>query len=599
MRRPETILFLKVLLPGILTLLLICTFWDKQEMTRSLNRKLNEEHQKLVLKNEYATNYFDPLITDINFLAKTVSLLQNNDDTLHTSEVTDAFYTFMSLNPDYYQLRILNNDGFEVVKWVRNGSELHNVPTTLLQDKSGRDYVKNSLDLAQNEVYISKVVLNKENGVIEVPHKPVVRFIAPIFNKSGVNLGMAIANYNVAVFIDKQSNYQRMEHCQYSLVESHGYWLIAPEPYRPWGFMFGDTTARFQQYYPDAWEQMQRTPSGHIPLKTGYLVYEMFDLTDSLVSLVKAKALSFRVTDRRQVYSISFLPQHYVNEVMYSGRSVYLPFFVLIALAYAITAFLWARAKVQDDLQRTELEQKNAQLKAQREMLLQQNKELEQFTHIAAHDLQEPLRTISSYLIWIDKRYTALIDDKGKKGIAYVMAAVDRMETLIKSLRVLHKQNKHTQLEKVDTLELVNDIVSDLKQLMDDRKASIIIPKALPNLLADRTKMKLVFQNLLVNAIVHTEADVVPEISVEYAENEQEFIFMVIDNAKTIDPKFYDRIFLIFQRLQRTDEDDSGVGVGLTIISTLVNQHGGKIWVEKNPTKGNTFKFSIPKNTNT
>lgn len=596
MKKQEVILFFKVLLPGILLLILLFTFWDKQEMTRSLNRKLNEEHRKLVLKNEYVINYFDPLITDINFLAKTISLLQKDDDSLHVEDIEDGFQTFMSLNPDYYQLRILDNSGMERVKWVRYTDSLAKIPEHQLQDKSQRDYVKHSLGMEPKEVFVSRVALNVENGVVEVPYKEVARFSAPIYNKNGHNLGMVLANYDVGVFIQKQADYQRMEHCKYSLVESHGYWLIAPDPYKPWGFMFGDTTARFQYYYPKTWEQMQRSPSGHLPIDKGYVIYEMFDLTDSLVKVAALKDLKFRVVDRRQVYSISFLPQKYVDEVMHSGRSVYLPFFVLIAIAYAVTCFLWTRSKVLDRSQRAELEQKNTQLRSQRKTLLQQNKELEQFTHIAAHDLKEPLRTIGSYLQWINRTYTAAIDEKGKKGMAYVMTAVDRMEALITSLRELHKNNIQTQLKQVNTLELVNDLLQDLKLLIDDKHASVKIPKALPTINADKTKIKLIFQNLIVNAIVHAETDVEPVISLEHEEDEEQFTFKVVDNAKTITPKYYDRIFLVFQRLQRTDDDDLGVGIGLTIVSTLVNQHGGKIWVEQNAVKGNTFKFTIPKN---
>lgn len=566
-------------------------------MTRSLNRKLNEEHSKLLLKNDFAIDYFDPLITDIHFQAKTVSLLQNEDDSLHTEDIENGFYAFMSLNPDYYQLRILDNSGMEKVKWVRQDDTLVKVPIEKLQDKSQRDYVKSSFNLNPKEVYVSRVVLNVENGKVEIPYQEVARFSAPIYNKQGHNLGMVIANYDVGVFIEKQSTYQRMEHCQYSLVESHGYWLIAPEPYKAWGFMFKDTTERFQEYFPDTWQEMQKTPSGHMPIEGGYLVYEMFDLTDSLTRMTEAKGLKFRVNDRRQVYSISFLPEHYVDIVKHEGRSVYLPFFVLIALAYAITGFLWARSKVQDNKQREELETINQELKQKRDLLIQQNMELEQFTHIASHDLQEPLRTISSYLKWIDRTYTAVIDEKGKKGMAYVIIAVGRMEALIKSLRDLHKHNKHTELEQVNTLELVNDLLNDLKQLIDDRQASIKIPKVLPTLIADKTKIKLVFQNLIVNAIVHCDDDISPAISIKYEEDELSVVFMVIDNAKTIDPKYYDRIFLVFHRLQRTDVDDSGIGLGLTIVSTLVKQHGGKVWIEQNSEKGNTFKFSIPKTT--
>lgn len=579
-------------------LVLLFAFWDKQEMTRSLNQKIEQESQKLKLKNEFAINYFDPLITDIHFLSKTVSILQHDDDTLHVQEIVDAFNTFMSLNPDYYQLRILDNDGMEKVKWVRRGNELERIPVSKLQNKSSREYVKNSLGLEPNEVYISRVVLNMENGEIEVPYQPVVRFSAPIYNKQGKNLGMVIANYDVSVFIDKQESYQRMVHCQYSLIESHGYWILSPQPDRAWGFMFADTTKRFQEYYPSAWQAMQREPSGSIDVDSGLIVYEMFDLTDSLQKLTRSKDLEFRVTDRRQVYSVSFLPQAYVNDVKFEGRGVYLPFFALIAIGYAVSSFLWARSKVLDIKQRLELKVVNQRLLKQKDLLTQQNTELERFTHIAAHDLQEPLRTIRSYLGWITKAYTDAVDEKGQKGMQYVIAAVQRMESMITSLRELHKQNAQTQLEEVDTLELVNDIVSDLRSLIEEREANIKIPRALPTISADKVKMKLVFQNLLINAMLHTDEGVTPDITVEHTENDDDYIFMIKDNATTIDPKHYERIFQVFYRSKRTDDDDTGMGMGLTIVANLIKQHSGRVWVEPNNGQGNIFKFSIPKNSN-
>lgn len=235
----------------------------------------------------------------------------------------------------------------------------------------------------------------------------------------------------------------------------------------------------------------------------------------------------------------------------------------------------------------------NEHLKENAAELQASNIELEQFAYIASHDLQEPLRMVSSFLNLLENKLEGSLNETHKTYIHFAVDGAERMKKLIQDLleysRVGHKKEKITD---VDCNELLDTVSTFYNHGIQEANGVLLI-KPLPVIKAAQSQMLQLFQNLVGNAIKYHN-NKPPEIDVGCNEQEQFWQFYVKDNGIGIDSKYFDKIFIIFQRLHNKSEY-SGTGIGLTICKKIVEQHGGSIWVESESGKGSTFYFTIPK----
>jgi len=227
------------------------------------------------------------------------------------------------------------------------------------------------------------------------------------------------------------------------------------------------------------------------------------------------------------------------------------------------------------------------------EELVQSNKELEQFAYVASHDLQEPLRMVSSFMQLLNKKYTNQLDDTAKQYIHFAVDGAERMKVLILDLLTFSRIGTEKQYNQtIDVKILVEEVKLNLVAAVSENKAKITI-HALPVIKGNKMQITQLFQNLLSNAIkYHSDRD--PEIEIGYTDGGNHYQFYVKDNGIGIASKYFEKIFIIFQRLHNKTEY-SGTGVGLSICKKIVEKHGGKIFVESEPGKGSTFYFTINK----
>jgi len=238
--------------------------------------------------------------------------------------------------------------------------------------------------------------------------------------------------------------------------------------------------------------------------------------------------------------------------------------------------------------------QTNKELQIITEALTDKNKELESFAYIASHDLQEPLRMVTSFLQKFEQKYSAIVDETGKKYIHFAVDGADRMRILINDLLKYTSANS----DKFERVQVdMNEVLIDIIQLHRERiiENSIeIIADPLPIVLAGKVSMSQLIQNLIGNAIKYCNNEkAVIKISVKEQENDWEF--SVTDNGIGIAPEYYQKIFIIFQRLHQKNQY-SGTGIGLSICKKIVESYKGRIWVESVLGEGSSFKFTIPKN---
>jgi len=226
--------------------------------------------------------------------------------------------------------------------------------------------------------------------------------------------------------------------------------------------------------------------------------------------------------------------------------------------------------------------------------LKRSNEELQQFAYVASHDLQEPLRMVASYMQLLERKYKGQLDEKADMYIGFAVDGASRMKALINDLLNFSRvDSKAQELMPTDFNVIIEEVKQNLKEAIKESNAEVIVEAILPTVNAEKTQMIQLFQNFISNAIKF-RGDIPPVIIVSAEEQATHWIFKIKDNGIGIEKEYFDRIFVIFQRLNDRTEYP-GTGIGLAICKKIVERHGGQIWLESQPGNGTTFFFSIKK----
>jgi PAS domain S-box-containing protein len=238
----------------------------------------------------------------------------------------------------------------------------------------------------------------------------------------------------------------------------------------------------------------------------------------------------------------------------------------------------------------TERKRTADELSAQRQDLLRSNADLEQFAYVASHDLQEPLRAMAGYLQILQRRYRGQLNEYADEIIGHAVDGAVRMQTLLHGVLSFSRVGRKGTLTTFSVDEVVDRALQDLDLPIRENSA-IVTRDPLPNISGNPTELSLLFQNLLANAIKY-RGEKPPRVHISAKRDTDSWIIAVKDNGIGIDPQFFDRIFVIFQRLH-TPEEYPGTGLGLAICKKIVERHGGRIWIESSSGQGATFFFSL------
>ena len=244
--------------------------------------------------------------------------------------------------------------------------------------------------------------------------------------------------------------------------------------------------------------------------------------------------------------------------------------------------------------QESQLKLLNAELISKAQKLMSSNNELERFAYVASHDLQEPLRNISGSLQLLKLKYQDQLDERAQEFINYSIDSSKRMKELIIDLLEFSRvDNKNLEIQSFLLNEVLEEVLTTLKPDIKQEQAVIEVSN-LPVINGIKTQIVQLFQNLLGNALKYKNKDRNPYIKIESIENQNEWKITVTDNGMGIDNRYYDKIFLIFQRLHKKTEYH-GTGIGLAICKKIVENHGGTIGVTSEIGKGSCFYFTLPK----
>lgn len=231
-------------------------------------------------------------------------------------------------------------------------------------------------------------------------------------------------------------------------------------------------------------------------------------------------------------------------------------------------------------------------LKESSRLLQLKNEELKEFVYVASHDLQEPVRTIASFINLFEENYKDKVDDEGKLMLEFMKGATERSQTLIVDLLDYSRLGANKTFEKVNLEKVLNEVKDDLASTIQDKKV-IIKASPLPKVVGLKTELRLLFQNLISNAIKFSKHDKNPEISIIAESKDRYWQFSVTDKGIGFEQKQADKIFQVFKRLNSRKKYE-GTGIGLAQCKRIVELHDGEIWAKSKPGKGSTFYFTLP-----
>jgi two-component system sensor histidine kinase/response regulator len=336
------------------------------------------------------------------------------------------------------------------------------------------------------------------------------------------------------------------------------------------------------------------------------ITYQKWKLQIPILIVVCIHHLLFSDLQNTGNDKVYFTPQTFIVHVLLTSAL----FFICGLWAYQFKKYnevLACQALKMAELQKeallsTEREQHaemliilNKDLEQKAKELAFSNAELEQFAYVASHDMQEPLRTITSFLTRLEKKYLDVIDDKGKQYIRFAVEGAQRMRQIIFDLLEFSRVGKaESKPEEVDVYEVITEIIDLYSEQIKEQQANFEFSN-LPKLKAFKTPLRQVFQNLIANGLKYQKKDGKPLISISCEETEMKWLFSVKDNGIGIKAGDLDHIFIIFKRLHNS-EDYAGNGIGLAVTKKIIESIGGEIWVESKEDEGSTFYFTFLKN---
>ena len=263
------------------------------------------------------------------------------------------------------------------------------------------------------------------------------------------------------------------------------------------------------------------------------------------------------------------------------------------AIVGAFTYLQYRSTRSRNELHRLNLNL-DEKVRLRTEELERQNKELQQFTYVASHDLQEPLRSVLTLVDFIETKGYVSDQSKAKEAFGYVKDASKRMSLLIKDLMDYSRLGAKKAKKELDVATLLDEVEVDLGELLKSSNTKIQCG-SLPKVKAYPTELRLLFQNLMTNAVKFAKTGEPPCIQIDCSETQDHWKFSFKDQGIGIDEQYQDRIFVIFKRLH-SQQNYPGTGIGLAHCKKIVELHGGRIWVESVKNEGATFYFTLSKN---
>ncbi len=503
-------------------------------------------------------------------------------------------------------------NGFELCEKIKSDKSTADIPIILLTSLSDTEEVVKGLiagaDSFLSKPYDSKHLLSnikrileesgtpgsdKENATLEINYRGRKRVLQTSPKKV---IKVLLNIYQGAIFqneklVQAQEDLRLLNERLESLVEDRTSALVAEiKMSRQMANRLLESEAKYRTIVETANEGIWQVDSN---VATTYVNGKMAEILgyDSL-EMIGRQAFDFMDEEGKTLAKMRFenskkgIKESYEHKYIRKDGTYIITLVKVTPLKDRDGTFAGSIGLVTDITKRKKVE--NEILELNRKLLIS-NKELENFAHVASHDLQEPLRMVSSFTQLLELQYSDRLDDRAREYIRFAVDGAKRMYDLLNGLLAYSRiQRKGKVFTPVDLNHVLDNVLKTLAITIKERTAIIKADK-LPLINADESQMNQLFQNLISNGIKFSNGS--PRIYVSSRTEKDKYVFSVKDEGIGIEPQYFERIFQIFQRLFPKDQYE-GTGIGLSICKSIVERHQGKIWVESEPGKGSTFYFT-------
>ena len=638
-RRVLLVLVMAVLLSNVVVIFSTVSTLEQQLLDRR-QQQLSSEAERLSLQFHA---YMGELLRDVAFLRHSPSVqglwrrqakvpLNGQYSELWRLGVQETFRQMLEAKPMSIQIRFISSSGQEIVRVDRYGAggAVRVVGDDELQNKAHREYVQAGLSLSDNAVWLSGIGLNRENHEIMQPPHAVIRAVTPVYDEQGQRRGVIVVNHRLEEMFSRIGDAAQDE-LEHYIVRSNGDYLLHPESRRAFRFEYGersnvvDDLPEVGPFLADPGRQVLQTESNYVGPRRLFAVkkldYQLGGAGRQLAVVVSlpyrdAMAVSRELLKKQSVFVITTLVvflvlatilaqkivaplKHMRAVIQQKGRGTRaedLPtdaYAEVGALAREFSALIEELGSQQRALENEVAQRRTAQTELEQNLgrVARANKELEQFAYIASHDLQEPLRTIKSFIGLFEQRNAGDFDEQSQQFLAFINQSASRMELLINGLLEYSRLGHDAPWEQVNCQSLVAEVCDDLALQIRERGASVHF-RGLPTVLGHTASLRMLFQNLIGNGLKYVDEGVVPRVDLTAEPYDDGWLFRIHDNGIGIEESHRERVFLIFQRLHGREEYP-GTGIGLAQCKKIVEQHGGSIWIESGQGSGSSFCFTL------
>lgn len=520
-----------------------------------------------------------------------------------------AFAQSLRTNRHYLQVRLISaeSEGHELVRVERSpGTDtICRTPDAALQPKGHRPYIPAALERAAGEVYFSDFELNREHGEVQNPRTPVVRAATPIFRPDdNTPLGVLVVNVDAAATLADVTQTREQGVIHY-VVNARGDYICHPDAERAFEFEFGNAPTAESDF-----------PSLAGTIGSGSAPRSVFDAERRELVTLRLLGADTLPAPLQLIGAVDLesISHGHTTDV---GRLALLC--ALLVIVGLVPGFFLARfatrplVRLSRAIENTDLEGGSFEtpaglsgepatlahaldaafgaLQRQHHRVAEWNQEITQFLHIASHDLQEPSRTISTFSAMLEKDCAPDLDEHGRTCIRYMSEASARMRELIKGLLEYGRLGRISERSRTDLGTVVEAALTDLSGLRQERGANVVVGD-LPTMNIHPVEIRMLFQNLISNAIKFCPTDRQPEVHLAARPIDGGWEFTVDDNGMGIPKQHREEVFLIYQRLHARGEIE-GTGIGLAHCRKIVKLHHGDIRIEDAPTHGARFRFSL------
>ena len=578
------LVFIPVFLLMFLGSISILLVEERMEMKMFLNTEESYVNAKLDNIETEINHVIDNLLI-LSLNKGVVKVLEGGDNRDAITSLADDFKNFSVYYKFYDQVRLIDEDGNETVRINFNNGQSVVVPKTKLQNKKNRYYFTDAFKLDRNEVFVSPIDLNIEEGRIEKPLKPVIRFATPVFDSKGVKRGVILFNYLGQTILDQVDK-------QMMLLNSDGYWLKGSSPEEEWGFMYEDKkNIIFQNRYPEEWIKIIKEDASQFINEKGLFTFKTIHPLEEVQKKQMNHGSTLVSCDHKIVTShynwkiVSHIP---IDE-LYVKRDRNRKYFALLMTFLLISLLIisWRLAKAQY--------YRREALKS----LKISNETKDKFFSIISHDLRSPFNSLFGFTDMLMQNYDTFSDKERLLIIESLNTSSKTTYLLLENLLSWSSSQTGRMeflIQKIELKTLIDEIIllskpaADIKQieLIDNVEADILV-------YADKNMLNTILRNLITNGIKFTESNGKVIISVVKSTKKGFVEISVTDTGIGIPEEKIDELFLIDKNISTLGtNNEKGTGLGLILCKEFVEKQGGEIWVESEVGKGSQFKLILP-----